>query len=284
MGGTCFSAISVPINLIDNSAMNHNRSGANPLPILNIAGYQFVRLDELVLLKESFYQVASELHLKGTILLSEEGINLFLAGLETNIQSFLSFLRNDPRLVSFQTKDSWSATQPFRKLLIKIKKEIIRMNHPTIAPEKGRAKFISPKQLKEWLDRGHDDLGRPVVMIDTRNGFEVEYGTFKNALHFNINKFSEFPRAIEAHLPKLSDKTLVSFCTGGIRCEKSGLYLRERGLEHSYQLDGGILQYFEDIGGDHYDGDCFVFDERETLEPSLTAKPQGRLKPKKNQA
>jgi UPF0176 protein len=100
-------------------------------------------------------------------------------------------------------------------------------------------------------------------------------------LHFNINKFSEFPKAIESHLSELADKTLVSFCTGGIRCEKSGLYLRERGLEHSYQLDGGILQYFEDIGSAHYQGDCFVFDERETLEPTLAAKPQGRLKPKK---
>lgn len=284
MMGVCFSANSVPINLIDNSAMNHEHSGLSTPSILNIAGYQFVRLDELDQMKKSLHQVASELRLKGTILLSEEGINLFLAGLETNIQSFLAFLRNDPRLASFQTKDSWSATQPFRKLLIKIKKEIIRMNHPTIAPEKGRAKFISPKKLKEWLDQGQDDLGRPVVMIDTRNGFEVEYGTFKNALHFNITKFSEFPKAIEAHLPELGDKTLVSFCTGGIRCEKSGLYLRERGLEHSYQLDGGILQYFEDIGGDHYVGDCFVFDERETLEPSLAAKPQGRLKPKKNPA
>lgn len=263
--------------------MNHKGPGLKTLPILNIAGYQFVPLDELNQLKESLYQSATELCLKGTILLSQEGINLFLAGLEPNIQAFLSFLRKDPRLANFQTKDSWSEAQPFRKLLIKIKKEIIRMNHPTIAPEKGRAKFISPKKLKDWLDRGKDDLGRPVVMIDTRNGFEVEYGTFKNAIHFNINKFSEFPQAIEAHLPELSDKTLVSFCTGGIRCEKSGLYLRERGLEHSYQLDGGILQYFEDIGGEHYEGDCFVFDERETLEPNLTAKPQGRLKPKKNQ-
>ena len=118
-------------------------------------------------------------------------------------------------------------------------------------------------------------------MIDTRNDFEVEYGSFDNALHFNINKFSEFPGAIESHLSELADKTLVSFCTGGIRCEKSGLYLRERGLEYSYQLDGGILQYFEDIGSAHYRGDCFVFDERETLEPTLAAKPQGRLKPKK---
>ncbi len=260
--------------------MTLNAASSKTPPILNIAGYQFVRLDELEHLKVFLQDSAKSLHLKGTILLSEEGINLFLAGTEKEIEAFLSILRKDPRLKSFKTKNSWSESQPFRKLLVKIKKEIIRMNHPTIAPEKGRAKFISPKQLKEWLDRGQDDLGRPIVMIDTRNGFEVEYGTFKNALHFNINKFSEFPRAIESHLPDLKDKTLVSFCTGGIRCEKSGLYLSERGLEHSYQLDGGILQYFEDVGNAHYDGDCFVFDERETLEPSLAAKPQGRLKRK----
>ena len=251
------------------------------LPILNIAGYQFVPLDELETLRESLRESALQHQLKGTILLAQEGINLFLAGPEDAIQGFLNSLRAHHRLRSFSTKDSWSASQPFRKLLVKIKKEIIRMNHPTITPEKGRAKFISPEKLKRWLDQGHDDFGRPVLMIDTRNDFEVEYGTFKNALHFNINKFSEFPKAIEAHLPELSDKTLVSFCTGGIRCEKSGLYLRERGLEHSYQLDGGILQYFEDIGSAHYQGDCFVFDERETLEPTLAAKLQGRLKPKK---
>ncbi len=261
--------------------MNESPTTDSSLPILNIAGYQFVRLDQLENLRESLREIALLHQLKGTILLSEEGINLFLAGLEKDIQQFLDRLRADPRLKSFRTKDSWSSSQPFRKLLIKIKKEIIRMNHPAISPEKGRAKFIAPEKLKQWLDQGHDDLGRPVVMIDTRNRFEVEYGTFENALHFDIDKFSDFPKAIEAHLPELSDKTLVSFCTGGIRCEKSGLYLRERGLEHSYQLDGGILQYFEDIGSAHYQGDCFVFDERETLEPTLAAKPQGRLKPKK---
>ena len=106
-------------------------------------------------------------------------------------------------------------------------------------------------------------------MVDTRNAFEVEYGTFKNALHFNIQKFTEFPDAIAAHKEELENKTLVSFCTGGIRCEKSGLYMREIGLEHSYQLEGGILKYFEEVGSAHYDGSCFVFDDREALEPTL---------------
>ena len=156
---------------------------------------------------------------------------------------------------------------------IKLKNEIIRMNHPAIRPEEGRAHFIKPKKLQEWLDRGTDDLGRPVVMIDTRNEFEVDYGTFENALHFNIEKFTQFPKAITAHKEALADKTLVSFCTGGIRCEKSGLYMREIGLQHSYQLEGGILKYFEEVGSAHYKGTCFVFDEREALEPTLDSIP-----------
>jgi UPF0176 protein len=251
-------------------------------PILNIAGYQFVRLDGLSELQIHLRELAKSLELKGTILLAEEGINLFLAGLESSVNAFLKKLRENPAFANFSTKNSWSEHQPFQRLLVKIKNEIIRMNHPTIQPDKGRAKFISPKKLEEWLNRGKDDLGREVVLIDTRNDFEVEYGTFRNALHFNIKKFSEFPQAIESELQKLSDKTLVSFCTGGIRCEKSGLYSRERGLEHSYQLDGGILQYFEDVGEAHYVGNCFVFDERETLEPNLT--PKSIKRPIKNKA
>jgi predicted sulfurtransferase len=135
--------------------------------------------------------------------------------------------------------------------------------------EEGRANFITPRKLQEWLDRGTDDLGRPVVMLDTRNAFEVEYGTFENALHFNIQKFTEFPEVIRAHKEKLADKTIVSFCTGGIRCEKSGLYMREIGMEHTYQLEGGILKYFEEVGHAHYQGSCFVFDQRVAIKHGL---------------
>ncbi|MDP3620560.1 MAG: sulfurtransferase [Polynucleobacter sp.] len=238
-------------------------------PILNIAAYQFVSLSALEDLRADMRDALNTRQLKGTILLAEEGINLFLAGTEPMIRDFLVWLRSDPRFAPIEVKESWSDEQPFGKALVKIKNEIIRMNHPTIRPETGRAHFIAPEKLAQWLDRGTDDLGRPVVMIDTRNQFEVDYGTFKNALHFNIHKFSEFPEAIKAHQAELADKTLVSFCTGGIRCEKSGLYMREIGMEHSYQLEGGILKYFEDVGSAHYEGTCFVFDEREALKPSL---------------
>ena len=242
-------------------------------PILNIAAYLFVSLDNLAELRTKILDECHARQLKGTILLTGEGINLFLAGNELELSGFLDWLRIDPRFKPLQAKESWSELQPFKKMLVKIKNEIIRMNHPAIRPEEGRANFITPKKLQEWLDRGTDDLGRQVVMVDTRNAFEVDYGTFENALHFNINKFTEFPEAITAHKEELADKTLVSFCTGGIRCEKSGLYMREIGMEHSYQLEGGILKYFEEVGSAHYSGSCFVFDEREALSPDLDSIP-----------
>jgi UPF0176 protein len=238
-------------------------------PILNIAAYLFVSLDNLDQLRTKMLEECHARQLKGTILLTGEGINLFLAGQELQLRGFLDWLRQDSRFARLEAKESWSEQQPFKKMLIKLKNEIIRMNHPSIRPEEGRANFISPKKLQEWLDRGTDDLGRPVVMVDTRNAFEVDYGTFENALHFNINKFTEFPEAIAAQQEALADKTLVSFCTGGIRCEKSGLYMREIGMQHTYQLEGGILKYFEEVGSAHYQGSCFVFDEREALEPNL---------------
>jgi len=241
--------------------------------ILNIAAYLFVSLDGLLDLRAKMLNECNSRGLKGTILLTGEGINLFLAGQEIGLRGFLDWLRSDPRFTPLEAKESWSEDQPFKKMLIKLKNEIIRMNHPAIRPEQGRANFIKPKKLQEWLDRGTDDLGRPVVMIDTRNAFEVDYGTFENALHFNIEKFTQFPKAITAHKEALADKTLVSFCTGGIRCEKSGLYMREIGMQHSYQLEGGILKYFEEVGSAHYKGTCFVFDEREALEPTLDSIP-----------
>jgi len=244
--------------------------------ILNIAAYLFVSLDDLQKLRTTMLAQCNERHLKGTILLTGEGINLFLAGAPDELRGFLDWLRTDSRFKPLTAKESWSEDQPFKKMLIKIKNEIIRMNHPAIRPEEGRANFISPKKLQEWLDRGTDDLGRPVVMVDTRNAFEVDYGTFENALHFNIEKFTEFPAAISAQKEALADKTLVSFCTGGIRCEKSGLYMREIGMQHSYQLEGGILKYFEEVGSAHYQGSCFVFDEREALEPDLSITPVER--------
>jgi UPF0176 protein len=150
-------------------------------------------------------------------------------------------------------------------MLVKVKAEIIRMNHPAIRPAEGRAPAVDAATLQRWLDDGVDDEGRPVVMLDTRNAFEVDHGAFEGALDWRITKFSEFPQAVLAHKDELQGKTVVSYCTGGIRCEKAAIFMQEAGVERVYQLEGGILKYFEEVGDRHYRGSCFVFDEREAL-------------------
>jgi UPF0176 protein len=238
-------------------------------PILNISSYLFVTLGDAPALRERIHAEASRLALKGTVLLAEEGINLFLAGPANDVRAMVAWLHQDPRLATLAPKESWSATVPFRKLLVKVKNEIIRMNHPTIRPQAGRAPSVSAATLARWLDAGHDDDGRPVVTLDTRNAFEVDDGAFVNAIDWRIDKFSEFPDAVRAHLPELQGKTVVSYCTGGIRCEKAAIFMAEVGVERVLQLEGGILKYFEEVGGAHYRGNCFVFDERRDVDPAL---------------
>ena len=238
--------------------------------ILNISTYKFVPLNDTSALKELLHARAVALNLKGTILLAEEGINLFLAGSAGDVRGFISQLHTDARFADIAPKESWSVTQPFRKMLVKVKREIIRMNHPTIRPAEGRAPAVDAHTAKRWLEQGHDDEGRPVVTLDTRNTYEVDEGTFAGAIDWRLNKFTEFPEAVQAHKAELADKTVISFCTGGIRCEKAAIYMRESGLPHVYQLEGGILKYFEDTGGAHYDGGCFVFDERRALAADLS--------------
>ncbi|WP_028604209.1 sulfurtransferase [Ottowia thiooxydans] len=240
-------------------------------PILNISAYKFVPLPDAENLRVLLQERAQTAGLKGTILLAEEGINLFLAGPAEAVRGFVAKLHHDARFADIAPKESWSATQPFRKMLVKVKGEIIRMNHPTIRPANGRAPAVAPATVRRWLEQGVDDDGRPVVTLDTRNAFEVDHGTFKDAIDWRINKFTEFPAALQAHKADLRGKTVVSFCTGGIRCEKAAILMQEVGLEHVYQLEGGILKYFEETDGAHYRGNCFVFDEREALGQDLSA-------------
>ena len=241
--------------------------------ILNISAYKFVDIEDPQRLREPWLASALEKNLKGTILLSQEGVNLFLAGSQEAVRAFVGFMHQDARFADIAPKESWSALQPFKRMVIKCKREIIRMNHPTIRPAGGRAPAVAADTVKRWLDQGHDDHGRPVVTLDTRNAFEVDAGAFEGAINWRISRFSEFPAAAQAHRSELEGKTVVSYCTGGIRCEKAALYLKELGLESVYQLEGGILKYFEQVGGAHYRGDCFVFDERVALAPDLSATP-----------
>ena len=237
--------------------------------ILNISTYKFVALPDATELQATLLVRARQLELKGTILLASEGINLFLAGSSDAVRGFVEQLRLDARFADLAPKESWSDHQPFKKMLVKVKLEIIRMNHPAIQPAAGRAPAVSATTLQRWLAAGVDDDGQPVVMLDTRNDFEVDHGTFKGAIDWRITKFTEFPAALQAHREDLQDKTVVSFCTGGIRCEKAAILMREAGLSSVYQLEGGILKYFEETDGSHYNGNCFVFDERRTVDAAL---------------
>ncbi|MFS0793669.1 sulfurtransferase [Microbacterium sp. 1P10AE] len=244
---------------------------ASAASVLNVSAYLFTRIDDPAALRPVLKARAAAAGLRGTILLAEEGVNLFLAGEPDAVRGFLDDLRADARFAPLAAKESWSETVPFGRLLVKVKREIIRMDRPEVRPQDGRAPAVSPATLRRWLDRGTDDEGREVVLVDTRNAFEVDYGTFAGAKDWRIERFTQFPDAASTHRDELAGKTVVSFCTGGIRCEKAALYLRDEGLD-AYQLDGGVLGWFADQGDAHWDGECFVFDEREALDPALSAR------------
>ena len=240
-------------------------------PLLNIAAYRFVPLDDLPALRAQLHSSADALGLKGTVLLAPEGINLVLAGAPADVQAWLDSLQADARLAGLPVTRSWSAAPPFRRLKVRIKREIVRMDLPTLRPAQARPPGVAPATLARWLQQGHDDEGRPVKLLDTRNAFEVDAGRFDGAIDWRLGRFTDFPAALAAHRHTLAGATVVSYCTGGIRCEKAALVLQDLGLERCFQLDGGILQYFEDTGGTApgWQGRCFVFDARGSLDPSL---------------
>jgi predicted sulfurtransferase len=234
-------------------------------PILNIAAYKFTTLDNLPALRIHLRELCTSENLKGTIILSPEGINLVLAGPHPAIERFLTHLRALPNLADLQLKESTSDTQPFGRLRIKLKNEIIPFNIPTIDPRKYTSRRVSPQLLKQWLDER-----RPLTLLDTRNTFEIDVGTFENALPIHIDDFREFPDAAQKLPDSLKHQPVVTFCTGGIRCEKAAPYLEQLGFTDVYQLDGGILKYLESCGHAHFTGDCFVFDQRLALTDTLT--------------
>ncbi len=236
------------------------------MQFINLAGYKFVALDRLPELKSALTSRCRALGLKGTILVSPEGINMFVAGTAEACAQFQAFVREDPRLADLHFKESLSDYQPFRRMLVKIKKEIITLRVPGVDPAARRAPAVAPAELKRWLDEGRD-----LVLLDTRNAFEVEAGTFRNAVHLGLKSFGDFPGAADQLPSEFRDKTIVTFCTGGIRCEKAAPVLIGKGFREVFQLDGGILQYFEDCGDAHFEGRCFVFDQRNALD--------GRLQP-----
>lgn len=232
--------------------------------VSNISCYCFAELTGLKELREELISFCKERALKGTILLSTEGINFFIAGGERQIWELVERLRKIPGLEAIQPKWSPSDEQPFSRMLVRIKKEIIAFGVEGIAPAKYTSPRLPARELKKWLDEG-----RPVVLYDTRNDYEVRLGTFKNAIPAGVDHFRQFPDAV-ARLPEeLKEAPIVTFCTGGIRCEKAAPFMESVGFRNVYQLEGGILKYFEEVGGDHYEGECFVFDRRVGVDPGL---------------
>ena len=230
---------------------------------VNISGYRFLDLPDRDSLRSQFREKCISLGLKGTILVSHNGINFFLAGTQEAIDGFISFLEEDPRLIGIPMHTSHSDYQPFRRMLVRLKKEIISLGMDEIRPVEKEGKYIDPNEFKRWLDEGKE-----VVILDTRNDYELRVGTFENAVDLNIKSFREFPDAVK-RLDYDKSTPVVMFCTGGIRCEKASIVMEGQGWNEVYQIKGGVLGYFKETGGEHWQGDCFVFDQRVSLDKSL---------------
>ena len=238
---------------------------------VNISAYKFFSLDELPALHERVLERRTTLGVKGTVLLALEGIIAFLAGARAMIDAFTAWRRADPRFADVAPKASLSEAPPFGRLRVRLKREIITTPMPTIRPDGGRAPAVDAPTLQRWLAQGHADDGRAVLMPDTRSAYETAIGTFTDAVDYQLASFTGFPAALAADRARYADKTVVSFRTGGIRCEKAALHMRDLGMPHVYQLDGGILKYLEQTDGAHWRGECFVFDERGAVDTRLQA-------------
>ena len=232
---------------------------------LNIAGYKFVTIPDRNTLRQPFKHKCDSLELKGTVLLSHEGINIFVAGLESNIVQFRNWVIEDERFNDISFKESTSDAQPFNRMNVRLKNEIISVGLPNfdrIDSEEGR---IFPNELHQRLSNNED-----IVLLDTRNTYETRLGSFQNSIELGIRTFRAFPEAVANMDTSLKDKQIVMFCTGGVRCEKASVIMRDAGFTNVRQLEGGILGYFQEVGGDHWNGECFVFDKRVALKPDLT--------------
>jgi UPF0176 protein len=232
--------------------------------IVNIAGYRFVDLNDRDELRQPFRFICEKLNLKGTILLSKNGINFFLAGKKKSIDSYIEFLESDKRFINIPLKISYTDYQPFRRMLVRLKKEIISLGLDEVRPAEFTAPNIKPQEFKNMLDNNED-----ILILDTRNDYETRVGLFENAIDLNLSTFRDFPEAISDLPEDYKTKQIVMYCTGGIRCEKASVVMMNAGFENVKQLEGGILGYFEETDGSYWNGDCFVFDQRVAVDTEL---------------
>ncbi|MBE0439086.1 MAG: rhodanese-related sulfurtransferase [Gammaproteobacteria bacterium] len=227
--------------------------------------YKFVSLDNFQDIKQPLLDFMLDNHVRGTLLLAQEGINGTVAGCRESIDALLMYLRNDARLAELSYKESYTDDMPFLRTRVKLKKEIVTMGVEGIDPKRVVGTYVKPK---DWNALISDP---DVILVDTRNDYEVQVGTFKNAINPQTESFREFPHYVKQHLDPNKNKKVAMFCTGGIRCEKSTAYLKQQGFEEVYHLEGGILKYLEEVPEQEtlWQGECFVFDERVTVNHSL---------------
>lgn len=231
--------------------------------------YKFVSLPDFKDLREPLLDVCERNDVKGTLLLAHEGINGTIAGPEAGIRAVLDYLRADPRMATLDHKESWAPQQPFYRMKVKLKREIVTMGVSNIDPETMAGEYVDSAGWNKLLD------DPDVVVVDCRNDYEVAVGTFKSAINPETDSFSEFPQWVQQQSQRggvLAGKRKVAmFCTGGIRCEKSTAYLKSQGFDEVYHLQGGILKYLEEVPAEQslWEGECFVFDERVSVKHGL---------------
>jgi UPF0176 protein len=234
----------------------------------NLAFYKFVQIEDVETTAQAFENLVETLNIKGTLIFAGEGLNGYVAASPESAEQFIAYCRNDSRFADIEFKLSVSDFQPYNRMLVKRKKEIVTMGRTGIDPEHFTGKHVDGRTLKQWLDNGEE-----VILLDTRNDYETKLGTFKGAVVPDIKTFRTFPSWVEENFMQHKNKRVVTFCTGGIRCEKATAYMRQAGFDDVYQIQGGILKYFDQTqkmsGDNHYDGDCFVFDHRVAVNTRL---------------
>lgn len=236
-------------------------------PYVVAALYLFVKLDDYVSLKPNLLARCLESQVKGTLLIAQEGINGTIAGTREGIDEVLAYLRSDHRLTSLTHKESYANEEPFKRMKVKLKREIVTMGVPEVDPTEVVGTYVKPKDWNELISRPD------IVLVDTRNDYEVKVGSFKGAVDPKIKSFREFPAWSSELLtsPEGAKPAVAMFCTGGIRCEKASSFLKSRGYDEVYHLEGGILKYLEEIPerDSLWEGECFVFDERVSVSHGL---------------
>lgn len=227
--------------------------------------YKFVTLEDYPALRQPLLDIMEQHGIRGTLLLAQEGINGTVSGTRTGIDSLLAWLRSDSRLADLDHKESYTDNIPFNRPKVKLKKEIVTMGVEGIDPKSVVGTYIAPT---DW----NDLISQPdVLLVDTRNNYEVQIGTFKNAINPQTDSFRQFPGYIKENFDPAKHNKIAMFCTGGIRCEKSTAFLKEQGFENVYHLKGGILKYLEEVPEQEslWEGECFVFDERVAVNHNL---------------